>query len=114
MDPRSATTERNMIPAVGPQFFRGEDASVQFQYVIDSGNVIGPRPATRADQEKHAGAWSAFAAAAGVSGLDRDASGGDGGSLPAEPERPAAPVQASAPEAAAKKPRGPYKRRKKG
>lgn len=140
MDPRTAKTERNMIPGVGPAFFRGDDGTVCFRFVIDTGNVIGPRPATRADQEKHAAAWSAFAAAEGVSSLDRDASGGDGGSLPAEPESPAAPVEAKperivevvhssanaepkGAEAAteleaaappAKKPRKPYTRRKKG
>lgn len=103
MDPRRANTERNMLPAVGPKFYREGDA-VLFVFVIDPGNVMGPRPATRADQEKHASAWSAFAAAEGVSALDRDATGGDGGSLPQE--SPAPPVEAPAP-----KPRG---RRKKG
>jgi hypothetical protein len=84
MDPRRAHTERNMLPTVGPGFLRGPDGAVWFQYVIDPGNVIGPRPATRRDQESHAGAWAAFTAAEGVSALDRDGSGEDGGSLPAE------------------------------
>lgn len=75
--------ERDIKPAVGPKFFRDGD-QVMFQFTIDTANVIGPRPATRGDQEKHAGAWAAFIAAEGVSSLDRDASGEDGGSLPVE------------------------------
>lgn len=77
-------TERNIMPARGPKFLRGDDGSVHFMFVIDSTNIIGPRPATRKDQENHAGAWAAFCAAEGVSALDRDGSGEDGGSLPAE------------------------------
>lgn len=101
MDPRTAKTERDMLPAVGAAFWR-EGETVMFRFVIDPGNVVGPRPATRADQQKHAGAWSAFAAASDVSALDRDASGEDGGSLPQESS---APVQQ--PE---KKPRTPRKK----
>jgi hypothetical protein len=120
MDPRRAATERNMIPTVGPVFYR-DGGEVMFRFIIDSGNVVGPRPATRRDQEQHAAAWSAFAAAEGVSSLDRDATGGDGGSLPSEPEGPAVPVETptsaepTEPEPApAKKTRRPYTRRKKG
>lgn len=83
MDPRRAKTERNMLPTVGASFYREGD-DVLFVFVIDPGNIMGPRPATRADQEKHAGAWAAFCAADGVSALDRDGSGEDGGSLPSE------------------------------
>lgn len=107
MDPRRSRTERNMLPDVGPAFFR-EGGEVQFRFVIDSGNVVGPRPATRADQQKHPEAWSAFAAASGVSSLDRDASGGDGGSLVAE----VPPVAIEAQDAP--KPKRAYTRRKKG
>lgn len=81
MDPRRARTERNMLPQVGPQFFR-EGEAVLFQFVIDPGNVLGPRPARREDQANHPGAWAEFCASDGVSALDRDASGEDGGSLP--------------------------------
>lgn len=102
MDPRRADTERNILPAVGPKFMRDGD-DVLFTFVIDTGNVVGPRPATRADQQKHPGAWSAFCAANGVSALDRDASGAEGGSLPVE----SAPVQAP-------KPKKAPTRRKKG
>jgi len=92
MDPRRAQTERDMLPKVGASFFR-EDGKVLFRFVIDSGNVMGPRPATRDDQKKHPDAWTAFVAAEGVSVLDRDAEGGSGGSLPQE--SPAVPVKDS-------------------
>lgn len=80
-DPRRAETERDLAPKVGPTFFKDGDITM-FRFVIDTGNVVGPRPATRADQEKHAEAWSAFAAREDVSPLDRDGSGEEGGSLP--------------------------------
>ena len=84
------------MPAPGPRFFRGEDGHPMFEFVIDSSNVIGPRVATRGDQDKHVGAWRMFADAEGAAGpLDRDASGTLGGSLPveAEPAPPAAPIE---------------------
>jgi hypothetical protein len=95
MDPRRAQTERNMLPVVGPSFFR-EGETVMFQFVVDSSNVLGPRPAKRTDQENHPGAWAQFAAADGVSPLDRDGSGEDGGSLPSESPEPVA-VQSAEP-----------------
>jgi hypothetical protein len=95
--------ERNIAPAVGPKFFR-ENGEVLFQFVIDSTNVIGPRPATRRDQEQHAGAWAAFTRAEGLSALDRDGDGGEGGSLPAE-SPPAVPVEEPAPPKPTRKPR---------
>lgn len=114
MDPRRASTERNMLPDVGPVFFR-ENGEVMFRFVIDSGNVVGPRPATRRDQDQHPAAWSAFAAAEGVSGLDRDARGGSGGSLPAEPESPSVAVEVSTVAAEPEPPpKRKYTRRKKG
>lgn len=61
MDPRRAQTERNAHFTRGPRFFCDADV-VQFEFVIDAGNVIGPRPATKADQVKHAEAWGAFEA----------------------------------------------------
>jgi hypothetical protein len=93
MDPRRAQTERNMLPVVGPSFFR-EGETVMFQFVVDSSNVLGPRPAKRTDQENHPGAWAQFAAADGVSSLDRDAKDGPGGSLPVESPSAAPPVEA--------------------
>ncbi len=87
-----AQTERNALPKVGATFYRDDEGQLMFQFVVDPSNIIGPRPATRADQEKHAGAWAAFVAAEGVSALDRDASGSVGGSLPAE--SPTVPIQA--------------------
>ena len=89
-------SERNIMPARGPRFFR-EGGEVLFQFVIDTTNILGPRPATRRDQQEHAGAWKAFCDAEGVSALDRDASGSDGGSLPEE--SPAVdPVQEPTPD----------------
>lgn len=122
MDPRRAKTERNMLPTVGAKFYR-EAGEVLFAFVIDPANVMGPRPATRVDQQKHAGAWAAFCAADGVSALDRDASGTEGGSLPVESPEPVAvqePVSEVMPgdyadkarELAAPKPKRKYTRRK--
>lgn len=54
--------ERNIMPKVGPRFFRDGDA-VMFEFVVDPNNVIGPRPAYKADSEKHREAFSEFAAA---------------------------------------------------
>ena len=83
--------ERNAMPAPGARFFRGDDGRPMFEFVIDSSNVIGPRIATQADQDKHVGAWRLFADAEGAAGpLDRNASGTPGGSLPATPEAAAA------------------------
>ena len=97
MDPRRAQTERNMLPRVGATFYLDDERQVMFQFVVDTSNILGPRPATRADQEKHPGAWAAFAAAEGVSSLDRDAKDGPGGSLPVESPSQAALVEAVTP-----------------
>lgn len=59
MDPRRAQVERNAHFTRGPRFFC-EDDVVMYEFVIDAGNVIGPRPATKADQAKHAEAWGEF------------------------------------------------------
>lgn len=84
MSGMQAQTERDMLPKVGATFFRDDEGDLLFQFVVDSSNIIGPRPATRADQDKHPAAWNSFVAAEGVSALDRDAKGGVGGSLPQE------------------------------
>lgn len=76
--------ERNIKPAVGPRFFREGD-EVMFEFIIDTANIIGPRPATRGDQTEHSGAWAAFAREEDLQALDRDADGEAGGSLAAEP-----------------------------
>lgn len=55
-----ALSERDAHPARGAKFWRGDDGSVLFQFVIDGGNIIGPRPATLADSQKHGDAWSEF------------------------------------------------------
>lgn len=59
MDPRRAMTERNAHYTKGPRFFR-EDGVVMFEFVIDAGNVLGPRPANKSDSLKHDEAWAAF------------------------------------------------------
>lgn len=82
--------ERNAYPVPGPKFER-VDGEVLFSFVIDSSNVIGPRPASQADKEKHAGAWVEFSAREALSPLDRDGDGEVGGSLPATSEA-AAPI----------------------
>jgi len=74
--------ERTIMAVPGPKFER-LDGVVMFKFVIDSGSVIGPRPATKTDQENHAEAWRLFCLGDGVAPVDR---AGDGGaSLPAEP-----------------------------
>src|SRR4051812_8856014 len=85
MDPRRALTERNAHFTRGPRFFR-EAGELMFEFIIDAGNVIGPRPATKADQANQPGAWAEFAAEEQVSALDHDADGAPGGSLPHEPK----------------------------
>lgn len=85
-----ALAERNVLPQVGPVFFRGDDGQVLFQFVIDTANIIGPRPATRADQERHAQAWGDLCAREALGALDRDGDGERGGSLPQE--SPAVPI----------------------
>jgi hypothetical protein len=53
------TIERDARPSVGPSFLE-IDGEVKFQYVIDSGNIIGPRKATDADKAEHGDAWRWF------------------------------------------------------
>jgi len=79
-------TRRSVGAAPGASFSRNEEGDVLFSFVLDAANVIGPRPATAADQEAHPEAWRLFCAREGVGPLDRDARDGDGGSLPASPE----------------------------
>lgn len=55
----SAVTERAAVVEKGPRFWREGDA-VMFQFVIDGGNIIGPRPAVKADSEKHREAFDVF------------------------------------------------------
>lgn len=56
---RKSTMERAAHYTFGPRFFTEGDG-VMFEFVIDSGNKVGPRPATDADKEKHAAAWAEF------------------------------------------------------
>lgn len=53
--------ERNLLPTIGPRFFRGESGEVMFEFVIDTANIVGPRPAKDSDREAHALAWREFA-----------------------------------------------------
>lgn len=52
--------ERNVLPAVGPRFFRANDGTVMFEFTVDPNNVIGPRPASPLDRSKHAEVYRAF------------------------------------------------------
>ena len=99
-EPDTARTraERNALPPVGARFFR-EGAEVRFTFVIDTANVIGPREATRQDQERFPDEWAVFLAADASSPLDRDGDGLAGGSLVASPA-PAADEPAPPPKAA--------------
>ncbi len=58
--------ERDAMPDRGAHFWV-EDGEVMFRFVIDSGNVIGPRKATKADAEKHPLAWEALVASGALS-----------------------------------------------
>lgn len=53
------TTERQSHFVHGPRFFM-ENGTIMFEFVIDHGNVIGPRPATQADYDKHKAAVDDF------------------------------------------------------
>jgi hypothetical protein len=94
-----------MLPKVGATFSR-VDGEVVFTFIIDSANVIGPKPATRDLQKAHPAAWAAFCQTEDVSALDRDAKSGAGGSLPADPP--------AAKPAEAPKPKRKYTRHQKG
>lgn len=77
--------ERNAIPTIGAAFYR-EAGEVMFQFVIDTGNIVGPRPATKADSEKHPEAWHAFVTGEEAEPAVEIAPG------PREPEAAAAPI----------------------
>lgn len=51
--------ERNAMPVKGARFWREAD-EVMFEFVIDPGNIIGPRAAFKADSEKYPDEWAAF------------------------------------------------------
>ncbi len=75
--------ERDARPSAGPRFFE-QDGVTMFEFVIDAGNVLGPRPAKKADREDHAGAWQAFNQGR-LPQLDHDGDGAPGGSKPIHP-----------------------------
>jgi len=77
----TATVERDARPSPGPQFFEHEGVTM-FRFVIDSGSVIGPRKATKADKEDHKGAWEQFNKGR-LPQLDHDHDGVPGGAAPA-------------------------------
>lgn len=70
------------LGGAGARFFRGDDGSVQFEFILDSRSKLGPRAATKRDQVEHPGAWGTFVTTEGLDPLDRDAKEGAGGSLP--------------------------------
>jgi hypothetical protein len=80
-----ANIERDARPSIGPQFLE-VDGVTMFRYVIDSGNIIGPRKATKADKAEHEGAWRQFNEGR-LPQLDHDKDGVAGGVAP-EPEAP--------------------------
>lgn len=53
--------ERNALPEKGARFWR-EGGEVMFRFVIDAGNIVGPRLANRTDSENHPHAWGDFVA----------------------------------------------------
>jgi hypothetical protein len=64
----------------GARFFQ-DGENVMFEFAIDHGNKIGPRPATDTDKVKHPAAWAAYEA-----GIAAQAS-------PAESPPPSEPVE---------------------
>lgn len=79
----SPTIERDARPSIGPQFLE-IDGVTMFRFVIDSGNIIGPRKATKADKAEHDGAWRQFNEGR-LTALDHDRDGVAGGSKPIRP-----------------------------
>ncbi len=73
--------ERNAAWSPGASFFRDGDVTM-FKFVLDSSSMVGPRKATKADQEQYPDAWQRF-----TSPIDRDGDGEQGGSLP-DPKPP--------------------------
>lgn len=58
---RNLRIERNALPSRGARFFK-DGRKTLFEFVIDPTNVIGPREATKADQDAHPEAWAALKA----------------------------------------------------
>lgn len=52
--------ERDVLPKIGPHFLLGSDGAVQFKFVVDTNNVLGPRMASAADKATHPEAWAQF------------------------------------------------------
>ena len=77
--------ERDARPSVGPQFLE-IDGVTMFRFVIDSGNIIGPRLAKKADRVEHEGAWEAFNEGR-LPQLDHDNNGQPGGAKAPEAPR---------------------------
>lgn len=51
--------ERDIGVERGPRFYR-DDGELMFAFGIDPSNSIGPRQATKIDQERWPEAWAAF------------------------------------------------------
>jgi hypothetical protein len=56
-----ASTVRDVMPSRGARFFRDPEGALMFTFVIDRGNIIGPRPATINDARQHGEALRDFA-----------------------------------------------------
>lgn len=87
--------EREVMAVAGGRFFLEDDVEM-FEFVIDGGNRIGPRPATSADKANHPALYAAFRAApnafngADASKFDHDGDGEPGGSKPKAKRAPKA------------------------
>lgn len=87
--------ERDLGFVRGASFFRDpETGDVKFRFASDPATVIGPRLARDSDQANYPNEWAAFLASEERSDLDRDASGGPGGSLPHDPPKRGRPRKA--------------------
>jgi hypothetical protein len=51
--------ERSAAWAPGASFFRDGDV-IMFKFVLDSSSMVGPRKATKADQDQNPGEWQLF------------------------------------------------------
>lgn len=51
--------ERSILAVPGAEFF-DRDGEEMFQFIIDGGNIIGPRLATKTDKAQYPGEYAAF------------------------------------------------------
>jgi hypothetical protein len=63
-------TERLSVFRFGALFTKGDDGKDMFEFTVDAGNKIGPRPATAADKAKHQKAWLSYTAGVSIEDME--------------------------------------------